>query len=55
MKCPECNSGKLVKFGFKWCSELVVEKKQSKKVRVKRQQYLCNDCGRITVKPLECN
>lgn len=39
MKCPECNSVRLIKFGKKFSNRRLV------------QQYQCKDCGRITIKP----
>ena len=44
MKCPECKSDKLRKFGTKFVKE--GEK------RIKKQQYQCKDCGRITINPM---
>lgn len=44
MKCPECGSDSLTKFGkkFVWRGEK----------REKVQQYQCRDCGRITINPV---
>jgi len=47
MKCPECNSTRLVKFGKKF----VGGPELGKRHRV--QQYQCNECGRITIYPRE--
>ena len=47
IKCPECQSINLKKFGKKWVK--VDDKRQLK------QQYQCNGCGRITVNPLVIN
>ncbi len=38
-KCPECGSLDMKKFGWKFVG------------RIKRQQYQCCSCGRISVKP----
>ncbi len=38
-KCPECGGFDMRKFGWKFVG------------RVKRQQYQCQKCGRISVKP----
>jgi transposase-like protein len=45
IKCPECKSNNLKRFGKKWV--------KVDGVRQLKQQYQCNDCGRITVKPIE--
>jgi transposase-like protein len=45
MKCPECGSNNLVKFGKKFAKDKETGE------RVKNQQFQCKDCGRITVKP----
>lgn len=50
MKCPECQSEKLIKYGWKWQSYMDWNKQRSDRKRV--QQYRCNDCGRVTIKPL---
>ena len=42
--CPECKSSKLHKFGLKWSCN-------PDGARTKKQQYICNSCGRITVNP----
>ena len=47
MKCPECKSQRLNKFGTKF----VMNKEL--KVRERKQQYQCQDCGRVTIKPIE--
>lgn len=46
MKCPECGSVRLIKFGKKF-----VILPAGKRERV--QQYQCRDCGRITVHPIK--
>lgn len=46
MKCPECGSKNLKKFGKKWSWN------QDKNERERKQQYQCNDCGRVTVNPI---
>jgi len=43
-KCPECGNENLKRFGKKWVK--VGDKRQLK------QQYQCNDCGRITINPV---
>jgi len=37
--CPECLSKRLVKVGHVWSG------------RERKQQYRCQDCGRLTIKP----
>lgn len=44
-KCPECNSTNLKRFGKKWVK--VGDKRQRK------QQFQCNDCGRVSVNPIK--
>lgn len=44
--CPKCRSTKLVKFGFRWA------KASANKYKIKRQQYICNSCGKITISPI---
>jgi transposase-like protein len=44
MACPECRSSNLRKFGTKWYGG-------NGSGRVLKQQYICKDCGRITVNP----
>lgn len=46
MKCPECFSENLIKFGKKFARDKGTGK------RVKKPQFQCKDCGRITVNPL---
>lgn len=41
LECPECGSAWVVKVGFVWSG------------RRKVQQYRCQSCGRLTIKPLE--
>lgn len=41
MKCPECGSTRLIKYGKRFI--------RSKKREI--QQYQCKNCGRITIKP----
>lgn len=43
LKCPECKSSNLGLSGKRWYK---VGGRRSK-----RQQYICKDCGRNTVKP----
>lgn len=45
IKCPECQSSNLKRFGKKWVR--IGENRQLE------QQYQCKDCGRITVKPIK--
>ncbi len=45
MKCPECGSSELVKFGTKYIKD------KSTSRRFKKQQYQCKACGRITINP----
>ena len=45
LKCPECNSKRLIRFGRKW----MFNKKGDKRILV--PQYQCKHCGRITVHP----
>lgn len=47
MKCPECSSSNLVKFGKKFI------KLRGSNTRVLKQQYQCKNCGRITINPEE--
>lgn len=44
MNCPFCNSPNLTKSGKRW--------RTVDGDRVKVQQFLCNDCGKFTVKPV---
>lgn len=44
LRCPECGSTSLMKFGKKFA------KREGKRIRV--QQYQCQDCGRISIKPI---
>jgi len=46
IKCPECKSIKRKKFGFRWG-------KLANGKRVKKQQYQCNDCGRIYIEVIK--
>jgi len=46
MKCPECGSPNLMKFGKKFVKDSVTGE------RHRVQQYQCRDCGRITVHPV---
>jgi transposase-like protein len=46
LTCPECRSTQLIKFGTKF-------HKGTNNKRVKVPQYMCNRCGRITIKPLK--
>lgn len=46
MKCPECESENMPKFGFTWAKDKVTGQ------RVRVQQRQCGDCGRITRHPL---
>jgi len=39
LKCPECGSKRLIKFGKRW-----IRRRQI-------QQWQCRNCGRITVYP----
>jgi len=39
--CPECGSKRVVKLGFTWSG------------RTHKQQYRCQDCGRLTIKPVQ--
>ena len=52
LRCPECNSEKLIKFGFKWAGSKVDIGDGEKKKRIKLQQYQCKDCGRLTTAPV---
>lgn len=38
--CPECKSPNIVKMGHVWSG------------RERRQQYRCQDCGRLTINPI---
>ncbi len=51
LACPECKSTNLRKYGTKWVQEAVNNSPQTVR-RVKKQQYQCKHCGRITVHPL---
>jgi transposase-like protein len=46
LECPECRSKNLIKYGWKFMKD------KETKERVKVQRFQCNDCGRITIKPL---
>jgi transposase-like protein len=46
MKCPECGSAKLNKYGLRFVAG---GKKGGKRQKV--QQYQCQSCGRVTIKP----
>lgn len=39
LRCPECNSTRIIKFGKVWQG------------RKKKQRYQCLACGRTTIKP----
>ncbi len=39
IKCPECQSEKVIKSGFRWVT------------RKKVQQYRCNGCGKLFAPP----
>lgn len=41
LACPKCRSNRLVKFGKKWYQG------------IRNQQYLCNNCGKITIHPIQ--
>ena len=45
LRCPECNSTKLIKFGRKFTRDRQTDKRHLV------QQYQCKSCGRITIKP----
>jgi transposase-like protein len=45
MRCPECRSTRLVKFGKKFARN----PETGRRHRV--QQYQCKNCGRITIYP----
>ena len=47
LTCPKCHSVYLVKFGFKW-----VGHDNSTERKGRKQQYICNGCGRITINPI---
>jgi DNA-directed RNA polymerase subunit RPC12/RpoP len=40
LACPKCKSNRLVKSGLKWYHG------------TRNQQYLCNNCGTITIHPI---
>lgn len=43
IKCPECKEVKSIKkFGMRWG-------RNAKGLRVKKQQFQCNKCGRIFI------
>lgn len=46
MKCPECRSTRLIKFGLKFAHDWV------RGGRRRVQQYQCKHCGRITIHPV---
>jgi len=46
MKCPECLSERIIKFGLKFGGKDKISGKRDKK-----QQYRCMECGRVTVNP----
>lgn len=41
LACPECKSTNIKRFGVKFSN------------RKRVQQYQCNNCGRITIKPID--
>ena len=45
LRCPECLGYYLIKYG-------VVYRKEENEERIKKQQYQCKDCGRVTIKPI---
>ena len=45
MRCPECGSVRLIKFGKKFVKNLQMGR------RYLVQQYQCKECGRITIHP----
>jgi len=45
LRCPECNSDGLIKFGTKFARDARSDKRRLV------QQYQCKNCGRITIKP----
>ncbi len=44
--CPKCKSTDLIKSGWKWV------RGNSTPNKIRKQQYLCNHCGRITINPI---
>jgi DNA-directed RNA polymerase subunit RPC12/RpoP len=45
IRCPECNSTRLIKFGTKFARNARTGRRHAV------QQYQCKNCGRITIKP----